>query len=432
MTAATASTAAYLGSLTGYERTGVLANPTLGRITALLGALGDPHRWFRSIHVTGTNGKGSVSAMAAALLAEHGLAVGTYTSPHVDRLGERVTVQGRPTDDEAMDLAVGAVRNAATSLGITPTWFEVVTAAAFWLLADRRVDVAVVEVGMLGRWDATNVISGDVAVVTNVELDHTDLAGPTRADVAREKAGIVEPGATLVLGERDPALRPLFEAAAPERIVAVGEELAWSGRRATATGSVVDLQTARGEHRAVRVGMPGAHQCSNALLAAAAVEEFLDVALATSVVDRSLARVGVPGRCEIAHRAPLVVLDGAHNPAGLAALRDTIAELRRPSAQAVLVCGVLGGRDLVRALHTLAADFDVVIASEPRSTRAVPATTLGAALRDRGRTAAVVPDPARAVEAAMAAAGREGTVLVTGSLHLLAAARGGLPAEELP
>jgi dihydrofolate synthase/folylpolyglutamate synthase len=430
MTAPTASTAAYLGSLTGYERTGVLANPTLGRITALLGALGDPHRWFRSIHVTGTNGKGSVGAMAAALLAEHGLAVGTYTSPHVDRLGERVTVQGSPTDDGAMDLAVGAVRNAATSLGITPTWFEVITAAAFWLLAEHRVDVTVVEVGMLGRWDATNVIRGDVAVVTNVELDHTDLAGPTRADVAREKAGIVEPGATLVLGERDPALRPLFEAAVPERIV--GEKLAWSGRRATATGSVVDLQTARGEHRGVRVGMLGAHQCSNALLAVAAVEEFLDTALATSVVDRSLARVSIPGRCEIVHQAPLVVLDGAHNPAGLAALRDTIAELRRPSARAVLVCGVLGGRDLVAALHTLAADFDVVIASEPGSTRAVPAACLAAALQGRGRTAVVVPDPARAVEAAMAAAGREGMVLVTGSLHLLGAARGGLPARELP
>ncbi|MDT7728732.1 MAG: dihydrofolate synthase / folylpolyglutamate synthase [Actinomycetota bacterium] len=431
MTAATESTAAYLDSLTSYERTGVLASPTLERITALLSALGDPHRCFRSIHVTGTNGKGSVTVMTAALLAEHGLSVGTYTSPHLDRLGERVTVQGRPADEEAMDLAVGAVRNAAISLGITPTWFEVVTAAAFWLLAEHRVDVAVVEVGMLGRWDATNVIHGDVAVVTNVELDHTDLAGPTRADVAREKAGIVEPGATLVLGDGDPDLRPIFEAAAPARIVVVGEVLAWSGRRTTATGSVVDLRTARGEHRAVRVGMPGSHQCSNALLAVAAVEAFLDTTIATSVVDRSLARVSVPGRCEIAYRAPLVVLDGAHNPAGLAALRDTIAELRTPS-RAVLVCGVLGGRDLVPALHTLAADFDVVIASEPVSPRAIPAAALAAALRERGRTVVVVPDPVRAVEAAVAAAGREGTVLVTGSLHLLSAARSGLPTVEMP
>lgn len=419
MTTATA----YLGSLTGYERTGVLTEPTLDRISALLGVLGDPHRWFRSIHVTGTNGKGSTSAMAAALLGERGLTVGTYTSPHVSRLGERVTVDGRPVPEADLDLAVGAVRDAAASLGLTPTWFEAVTAAGFWLLAEHRVEVAVVEVGMLGRWDATNVISGDVAVVTNVELDHTEVAGPSRAHIAREKAGIIEAGSTLILGETDPALRPLFEAPGPGRVLALGAELSWRNRTVEGTRSVVDLRTARGEHRGIRIGMPGAHQCDNALLALAAVEEFLDAGLPTATVDRALRDLRIPGRCEIAHHAPTVILDGAHNPAGLTALRDTVAELRTASGPTVLVCGALAGKDLVPALHFLGSDYDAVIATEPASTRAVPAAVLGAALRDLGRVTSVVPDPTHALDLGMAAAGRAGLVVMTGSLHLIGPAR---------
>jgi dihydrofolate synthase/folylpolyglutamate synthase len=422
-TAQDVAVAAYLESLPSYECTGVLADPTLDRMRVLLDGLGDPHRWFRSIHVTGTNGKGSVTTTTAALLAAHGLSVGAYTSPHVDRLCERVAVQGVPVDEAAMDHAVGLVRSTADALGMAPTWFEVVTAAGFWLFAEHRVDVAVVEVGMLGRWDATNVIAGDVAVVTNVELDHTEFAGPTRADIAREKAGIVNAGATLILGERDPALRPLFAATRPGRTLTAGHELRLTRRRATAAGQLVDLHTARGSYLDVAIGALGSHQCANALLAVAAAEEFLEGSLEHTRVEQVLADVRLPGRGEIVLHEPLIIVDGAHNPAALAALRALLDERSTMPGPIVLVCGVLDGRDLAPALRAFAADVDVVIATEPASSRAVPAAALAAALRPAATAVRVEPDPGRAVTMATSIAGRAGTVAVTGSLHLLAAAR---------
>jgi dihydrofolate synthase/folylpolyglutamate synthase len=269
-----------------------------------------------------------------------------------------------------------------------------------------------------------------VAVVTNVGLDHTDLAGPTRADVAREKAGIVEPGATLVLGERDPGLRPLFEAPGPSRVLTAGRELSWSRRRVSGVSALVDLCTAHGVDRDVPVTMPGRHQCDNLLLAVAAAEELLGAALDAASVRRALAGVWLPGRGEIAGRDPLVMLDGAHNAAGLTALRATVAELRagRPDDPAVLVCGVLRGRDLARELRLLAPDFDRTIVCAPDSPRGLPAPDLASALSTLpGRAADVITDPAAATRAATATAGRDKFVLVTGSMHLLAQARAGLP-----
>lgn len=420
-------TGAYLDSLTGYERTGVLGEPTLDRISALLAALGDPQRRFRSVHVTGTNGKGSTSMMAAALFAACGVSSGVYTSPHVDRVGERIIVDGRPVDEAALDHALDRIRDAASAAGLVPTWFEAVTAAAFWLFAEYGVEAAVVEVGMLGRCDATNVIAAGVTVVTNVQLDHTDLAGPTRAHIALEKAGIIEAGSTLILGETDPELRPIFERAGPGRIQTLGADLAWTGRVVRESGSIVDIRTPRSEHRGVRIGMPGAHQCDNAVLALAAVEEFLDVAMPAATVDQALRGLRIPGRGEIAHRDPTVVLDGAHNPAGLLALREAVAELRPPSGPAVLVCGVLAGRDLVvPALRALGSGFDVIIATQPPSARAMPAAVLGSALRDAGLVAKTIPDLGQAIATGLVEAGGSGLVVVTGSLRLIGPARAGL------
>jgi dihydrofolate synthase/folylpolyglutamate synthase len=232
---------AYLNGLTGYEQTGCLEWPAIERMARLAGALGNPQRAYPVVHLTGTNGKGSTAAMIASLLRGRELRVGTYTSPHISRVAERVTVDGKSVADAGLARAVGQVRRAATRAGGTPSWFEALTAAAFWLLAEARVDVAVIEVGMLGRWDATNVADGAMAVVTNVELDHTDVAGPTRAAIAAEKAGIVKPGATLILGERDPELRAIFEARRPGRILTAGREMTWRNRHRTPAGSVVDL-----------------------------------------------------------------------------------------------------------------------------------------------------------------------------------------------
>jgi dihydrofolate synthase/folylpolyglutamate synthase len=410
---------AWLGTLDSYERTGRLTRPTLDRITALASALGNPQLRYPVIHVTGTNGKGSTTAMIARLLTEHGLRVGTYTSPHVERLGERIALDGRPATDDELSRAIGQVATAAGQTGVTPSWFEAITAAGLFQLARWQVDVAVVEVGMLGTWDATNIVPGRVAVVTNIALDHTDMAGPTRTAIATEKAGIVKPGATLVLGESDRALWPIFTARRPGRVLARGRELNWRARDVGIGGSVVDLSNPWGTREGIRIGLRGRHQCDNALLALTAAEAFLDEAIPNPVVDRALAATRLPGRFEIAGSDPVVIVDGAHNPAGAAALARAVDDTVGDARPRVLLYGALAGRDPAEFLRSFGMDrVDLVITTEPNSPRALPAVELANTVRAAGTRAISVADPAGALVEAAAAAGAHGVVVVTGSLYL--------------
>ena len=211
--------AIYLDELRGRSRDEQLKDPSPRRVAALLAALGDPHRRFPVVHVTGTNGKGSVAALTATLLAGNGLRVGLFTGPHLTRVNERITIAGREVSDQALREGLRWVARAATDREITPGWFEAITVAALWLFATHRVDAAVVEVGMLGRFDPTNVLDAGTVVITNVELDHDAEAGGGRAVIAAEKAQIVRPGSTLILGETDASLQPIFEERAPSRIL---------------------------------------------------------------------------------------------------------------------------------------------------------------------------------------------------------------------
>ena len=411
---------AYLDGLSSYEQTGLLEHPTTERIARLAAALGNPQRSYPVIHLTGTNGKGSTTAMIASLLAGQGLRVGTYTSPHLSRIAERITIGGEPAQDRDLAEAIARVAQAAAETGITPSWFEALTAAGLWLLAARSVDVAVVEVGMLGRWDATNIVDGTVAVVTNVQLDHTDVAGPSRAAIAAEKAGIIKPGATLILGEQDPGLRPIFEAQRPARILTAGREMSWHNRRPAPAGSVVDLVNPWGARSGIRVGMTGSHQCDNALLALTAAEAFTGQAIPAASVDTALAGTRVPGRFEIVRTDPVVVLDGAHNPAGAAALRRAVEESFAGITPRILLCGVLAGRDPVEFLDQVGARAaDLIVTTEPRSPRALSASVLAEAARSFGVPAAAVSDPGHALAAAMNASGSHGVVVATGSLYLM-------------
>jgi dihydrofolate synthase / folylpolyglutamate synthase len=427
---------AYLNGLTGYEQTGWMEHPTIERMARLIGALGNPQRAYPVIHLTGTNGKGSTAAMTAGLLSGQGLRVGAYTSPHITRLAERITVGGQPVADRDLARAVGQVREAAMRAGVTPSWFEAVTAVGFSLLAEARVDVAVVEVGMLGRWDATNVADGAVAVVTNVQLDHTDVAGPTREAIAAEKAGIIKPGATLILGERDPALRAIFEARRPARILAAGREMSWRNRRATPAGSVVDLVNPWGVRAGIGVGMMGAHQCDNALLALTAAEAFTGATIPVAAVTAALGAAHVPGRFEIVLTSPVVALDGAHNPAGAAALRRTVEESFAAVTPRILLYGALAGRDPVEFLDQVGVrSADLVITTEPPSPRALPADVLARAVRGFAVPVIPVRQPEQALSAAVTAAGRHGLVTATGSLYLMAPLRAAAlarPARVLP
>ena len=304
------------------------ALPTLERMRALTSLLGEPQDSIPSIHITGTNGKGSTSAMATALLLAKGLSVGTYTSPNLHAVAERLARNGEPIDDAALTAVLTELALLETLLDERPTRFELLTAAALSWFATEAVDAMVVEVGLGGTWDCTNVVRGDVAVLTNVSFDHTDVLGPTLEGIAADKAGIIEPGSRVVVGEMAPDLVDIVEA----RAEAVGAASVWvAGRdfgcesnRVAVGGRLVTLWTPGGRYEDVLVPLHGAHQGVNAAVALAAVEAFFGDPLAPEVVEEGLAAVRVPGRLEVLGRRPLLLVDGAHNAAGMAALADAL------------------------------------------------------------------------------------------------------------
>jgi len=405
-------------------RAGRIEGLSLDTMRRLMHVLGDPHRSFPVIHLTGTNGKGSVARMATALLVESGLTVGTYASPHLERINERIARNGEPIDDDELARAIVDVVAIEPVAGVDASWFELMTAAAFRWFAEVAVDVAVVEVGLLGRFDATNVVDADVAVVTNVGLDHTDGVGDWRAAVASEKAGIVKPSSFLVLGEADEALTPIFLAERPRGVWIRDVDFGTERNLAAVGGRLVDLRTPNGVVEQVFVPLHGRHQGDNAAVALAAVEAFFERGLPPEVVTDALAQVTVPGRFEVLGRAPLVVVDGAHNPPGAEVAAETLADDFDVAGRRILVVGFLEGRDVGAMLEALgAAEADLVVACTPRSPRAVPAEDVAAAARALGVDAEVVADVGHAVDAALGVANADDAILVAGSLYVAGAAR---------
>ena len=336
----------------------------LERMHRLLADLGEPQRAFAAIHVVGTNGKTSTTLMSAALLQEQGLRVGAYISPHVTGWAERIQVDGRHAD---LERALARVRPHAAGA----TQFEVLTAAAFAEFAATAVEVAVVEAGLGGRHDATNVLGAPVVVLTNVALDHTDVLGETREDIAAEKLAVARPGAVVVIGE-------------PE----------WRGA-AEATGAArVDLAAG-----------------SNLALAVAAAEAFLG----RPVDPRAAEAVRVPGRLERRRERPVEIWDGAHNLAGIGYLLG-----RLPAADYTVVASILADKDAEAMLRALTAVGSTLVATQSTSARSLPAAELADLARRRFAVVEAVPDPAAAVARARELAGPDGAVLVTGSLYLLA------------
>ncbi|OWY63362.1 hypothetical protein B7486_53530, partial [cyanobacterium TDX16] len=281
-------------------------------MAALVDVLGEPQRDYPVVHLTGTNGKGSVARMVTALLQGHGLTVGTYTSPHLQQVNERIARDGEPIDDESFAQVVEVLRGVEPlvqeRVGRPASWFELLTAAAYLWFSDVAVDVAVVEVGLLGRFDATNVADGTVAVLTNVAGDHTDFRPGWRRAVAEEKAGIVKPGATLVLGEGDPTLRSVFEETPAQRTWVVDEDFGKVDDRMGVGGRVVTVRTPNGVLDDLLLPVWGAHQGDNLAVAVAATEAFFDRALDRVVTMEALAQLTLPGRCEVVAHHPLVVL----------------------------------------------------------------------------------------------------------------------------
>jgi dihydrofolate synthase/folylpolyglutamate synthase len=410
---------------------GRTAGLSLEPMERLMGLLGDPHRTAPVIHITGTNGKGTVAAMITELLAASGLSVGTYTSPHVDRINERLSRNGEPIDDDELAEALDAVMDVADLLDTAPSWFETVTAAAFRWFAEVAVDVMVVEVGLLGRYDATNVVDATVAVITNVGGDHTDFAPGWELAIASEKAGIIKPESMVVLGRVSDEVRAVVEAeAGRSRVAALDREIVVDGDALAMGGHVVSFTTPWATHEQVYVPLHGAAQSANAAIAAASVEAFFDRGLSDDVCELGLASVALPGRCEVVLHQPLVVLDGAHNRDAAANLVDTLTTEFSPAGSRLLVLGMLSGRSPDDLLDALAPyGWDAVVATTPPGERGLPAAELAAAVSRRWHTTAdVVDDPAEAAQRALLVAGDDDMVVVAGSFYLVSPVRGAVAA----
>jgi dihydrofolate synthase/folylpolyglutamate synthase len=412
------------------------ALPTLDRMHALMSVLGDPQESIPSVHVTGTNGKGSTSAMVTALLMAQGLSVGTFTSPNLHRVAERVARNAEPIDDESFTEVLGELASLEALVDERPTRFELLTAAALSWFASEAVDAMVIEVGLGGTWDCTNVVHGDVAVLTNFSYDHTDVLGPTLEGIAEDKAGIIESGSRVVVGRAAAELVALVEAQA-ERVGAAsvwvaGRDFGCEFNDVAVGGRLVTMYTPGGRYPDVLVPLHGAHQGENAACALAAAEAFFGRPLDPEVVEAAFAAVRVPGRLEVLGRHPLLLVDGAHNVAGMAALGASLAEEFSLYGDTVAVVGMLSGRDPSAMLAALApAGVRTVVACAPDSTRAIPAEDVALAARSLGLTAHVEPDVRAALALARGMVDADGLVVVAGSLYVVADARAEILSEAV-
>ena len=425
----------YLSERSGYDR-GFVANPFeregvgLERTAWLLRALGNPERRYPSVHIAGTKGKGSTAACLASILATAGYRVGLYTSPHLHTFRERIQIAGRPIDPDlfAQLMAELAATNAALAAE-RPDWgeataFELATALALLAFAHAEVDVAVVEVGLGGRLDATNVLLSEVAAITSISYDHTQILGNTLAEIAREKAGIIKPGRPVVSAPQPPEATEVIVRTAAERdapLLLGGRDWAVEG-----TPARFSYRGPGGELRDLRLALRGAHQVENAGVALAVVQLLGErrFSISEQAMWSGLAQVRWPGRLEVLRQRPLVVADGAHNVDSAERLAQALrAEFTW--RRLILILGIARDKDIPGIVRALAPLADEVMAVASHSPRAATPERILAAVGE------IAPDvPARAAGSVAAAlddvlghAGPEDLILVTGSLYAVAEAR---------
>jgi dihydrofolate synthase/folylpolyglutamate synthase len=415
----------YLDEHASYEKTGRVESPSLVNISRLMDLMANPQLSYPVIHVTGTNGKGSTTQIITRLLMAHGLSVGTYTSPHLERLNERISYNGTPISDEDFGTNVGAIADIEVLAGVRPSYFEIMTAAGFRFFADSAIDVAVVEVGMLGRWDATNAVNSDVAVITNIDLDHVEFAGPLLEDIAREKVGIAKPKSSLVVGDTNPELRSVWNLAGAARLLLRGDDFDCLDNQLAVGGRLIDVRTPRSLYDELVLPLNGRHQGDNASLAIMAVEEFFDAPLARELIIEGFANVDMPGRFEVMGRQPLVIIDGAHNPAGAEVCAQVFFDDFDPQGRRILVVGMLSSREPGSMLSALRADdFDLVVCCTAPSPRGQSAGVVAEAAQVMGcDDVETVDSVEQACERALHLAKKDDAVLIAGSLYVVGAAR---------
>lgn len=425
--------------------------PDLTRITRVMELMGDPQNSYRSIRIAGTNGKTTTARILERILREAGLRTGRTTSPHLHSPVERIAIDGASIDEEGFLQAyydvepfaaiVDAEQEAAG--GVRLTYFEYLTAMSFQAFASAPVDVAVVETGLGGTWDATGVVAPDVAVITPISLDHQEYLGETIAEIAGEKAGILTADATAII-----ASQPYQDAAdvLRERVTELGAEAAIEDRQIGVTartpgvgGQMLTLQGIAGRYEDVFLSLLGAHQAGNALLAVAAAEALLgggSAPLDGELLQAALSTVTSPGRAEVVRQAPTILVDAAHNPAGALTLVETVRENFR-FTHTVGLLGILQEKDATEILAVLEPLLDVVVVSQSTSPRAIPTDVLADIARDvfgdedRVVEQASLPDAIQAaVDLADRDGGQFGGVVVAGSVTLAGEVRELLGAPE--
>ncbi|MGB0102255.1 MAG: folylpolyglutamate synthase/dihydrofolate synthase family protein [Nocardioides sp.] len=415
--------------------------PSLDRIRAFTELLGDPQRSYPVVHLTGTNGKTSTARMIDTLLRALELRTGRFTSPHVERMTERISIDGEPLDDDAFVRAFNDVAPYTHLVDATEahplSFFETVVAMAYAAFADAPVDAAVVEVGMGGSWDATNVADASVAVVLPIAIDHAAYLGETAAAIAVEKAGIIKEGSVAVLAEQTPEVAAVLLERASEvgaTVAREGLDFGVAGRTPAVGGQMLSLQGLRARYDDVFLPLYGAHQAQNAAVALAAVEAFVgDSPLDDEVVRGAFAEVTSPARLEIVRRSPTIVLDAAHNPAGAEATGSALEDSFSFSPL-IGVMGVMGDKDLEGILTALEPHLAHLVCTQNSTERSLPAERLAETAREifGDDRVTVAPRLSTALDqaAALAEAGEafgdplgSGAVLVTGSVITAGEAR---------
>lgn len=429
---------ASLDEYQNYERTADYPAGTgaLGtaRMERLLDRLGNPQQNYPVLHISGTKGKGSTAYLTAGALAGLGLRCGLYISPHITDLMERIQIGGRNLNRAIFCKAFAAVRDAASHLAPEhkPTYFEMFTAIAYQAFADQAVDIAVIEVGLGGRLDATNVNALPVvaSTITPVSHDHTKLLGSELSNIALEKAGILRPNTTLILGRQEATARKAILRKAEHlscRVWEVGRDLVQTGNQdldPLENGGIMQTfsaRTTKGEYHDLPLALAGAHQRENALAAIGMVEAFLEASIDNLALSRAWKNICPPGRFEIIRHSPALVLDGAHNPASAWALAETINSRLSDRLSRVLVFSACADKDIHGILRILLPLVKSVIFTTNNSPRHMPPSEMASIAMELYPHVRhdVKDDPCAAVDLAMKLAGEDGVALVTGSLYLI-------------
>lgn len=404
--------------------------PTLQPVIDTLAALADPHHDYPTLHITGTNGKGTTTTIISALLREQGLSVGTFVSPDLQRINERIVVHGEPISDGHLTRLLGRLADVEDAIGIRLTRFELLTVAAFLHFSDMGVEVGVIEVGLGGTWDSTNVIDATVSVLTNVDLDHTAVLGPTIGDIARDKVGIFRAEGVAVLGTDDPTVVEIARRRSEELgcpLIMWDRDFRLESNSLALGGRLLTVSTPRTRYEDVHLPLHGIHQGVNALIALVAVEEFLDRPLSEDVVVSAFGSVTMPGRLEVLEPYPLTLIDGAHNPAGVRALVATLDEAFHLIGERRVVVGMLTGREIADMIDPfLALGVNEFVVCEPLSPRAQSAEAVAAYIAQRGGEVTVVIDPRDAVRYARTQSQPDDHIIIAGSLYLVGDVRAGL------